>query len=77
MKKVIIYTKNNCGKCMEAKFGLKAAQVEFEERNIEAKEEYRKEFDAYGYSAAPVTVFPSGNVLAGFERKEFEDELGF
>ncbi|MGE1044069.1 glutaredoxin family protein [Bacillus wiedmannii] len=75
--KIIVYTKNSCPNCMHVKFGLKAAQVEFEERNIEEKEEYRKEFDTYGYSAAPVTVFPSGNVLAGFERKEFEDELGF
>ncbi|EEM58686.1 hypothetical protein bthur0007_34890 [Bacillus thuringiensis serovar monterrey BGSC 4AJ1] len=62
---------------MHVKFGLEAAKMEFEERNIEEKEEYRKEFDAYGYTAAPVTVFPSGNVLAGFERKEFEGELGF
>ncbi|MED1436927.1 MULTISPECIES: glutaredoxin family protein [Bacillus] len=75
--KIIVYTKHNCPNCMHVKFGLEAAEVEYEARNIEEKEEYRKEFDTYGYSAAPVTVFPNGRVLAGFERKEFEDELGF
>jgi len=75
--KIIIYTKNNCKNCEEVKWALGAAEVEYETRNIEEKEEYRKEFDTYGYSAVPVTVFPNGKPLVGFERKEFEDELGF
>ncbi|MBE7128117.1 glutaredoxin family protein [Bacillus mycoides] len=75
--KIIVYTKHNCKNCEEVKWALNAAEVEIETRNIEEKEKYRKEFDTYGYSAAPVTVFPNGRVLVGFERKEFEEELGF
>lgn len=75
--KIIVYTKNNCKNCEEVKWALGAAGVEYETRNIEEKEKYRKEFDTYGYSAAPVTVFPNGKPLVGFVRKEFEDELGF
>ncbi|QEL88460.1 glutaredoxin family protein [Bacillus mycoides] len=74
--KIIVYTKNNCPNCMHVKFGLEATGLNFEVRNIEENEEFRKEFDTYGYSAAPVTVFPNGKVLAGFEFGEFATELG-
>ncbi|MCI0767374.1 glutaredoxin family protein [Bacillus sp. TL12] len=74
--KIIVYTKHNCPNCMHVKFGLEAAGVEFETKNIEEKVEYKTEFDKYGYSAAPVTVFPSGKVLVGFEFGEFATELG-
>ncbi|WP_242227187.1 MULTISPECIES: glutaredoxin domain-containing protein [unclassified Bacillus cereus group] len=36
--KIIVYTKNNCPNCMHVKFGLEAAELEFEDRNIEEKE---------------------------------------
>jgi len=74
--KIIIYTKNACPNCNSVKFGLEAAGAEFETRNIEENADYKKEFDKYGYSAAPVTVFPSGKVLVGFEFGEFAAELG-
>lgn len=74
--KIIVYTKDNCPNCMHVKFGLEASGAEFETRNIEENAEYKKEFDKYGYSAAPVTVFPNGKVLVGFEFGEFAKELG-
>lgn len=74
--KIIIYTKDNCPNCNQVKWALNAAGIDFEARNIEEIEEYRKEFDQYGYMAAPVTVFPSGTVLAGFDMGEFAQELG-
>lgn len=74
--KIIVYTKNACPNCTQVKFGLEATGLNFEVRNIDENEEYRKEFDAYGYNAAPVTVFPNGKVLVGFEFGEFATELG-
>ncbi|PEI73455.1 NrdH-redoxin [Bacillus wiedmannii] len=74
--KIIVYTKNNCKNCEEVKWALNAAEVEFETRNIEEKSEYKNEFDKYGYSAAPVTVFPNGKALVGFEFGEFAAVLG-
>ncbi|EJQ77860.1 glutaredoxin family protein [Bacillus toyonensis] len=74
--KIIVYTKNACPNCNSVKFGLEAAGVEFETRNIEENAKYKKEFDKYGYSTAPVTVFPNGKVLVGFEFGEFAEELG-
>lgn len=74
--KIIVYTKNLCPNCNQVKWALNAAGVAFETRNIEEKADYKKEFDKYGYSAAPVTVFPNGKALVGFEFGEFAAELG-
>lgn len=73
---IIVYSKHKCSGCAQVKFALGAAGVAFEERNIEESDVYRAEFDAYGYTSAPVTVFPSGKVVAGFEFGEFARELG-
>lgn len=76
--KIIVYTKNNCPNCNQLKWALDAAPIdtEYETRNIDESAEHRKEFDQYGYSSAPVTVFPNGTVLVGFEFSEFARELG-
>lgn len=37
--------------------------------------ENRRQFMDYGYMQAPVTVFPNGKVLPGFEMGDFVDQL--
>lgn len=83
MEKVIVYSKLNCPNCEHVKFGLGAADVPFEVREIEvsdktdeaeaAKNMYA--FQHYGFMSAPVTVFPNGNVMDGFHHGKFVDEL--
>ncbi|MGX5475964.1 glutaredoxin family protein [Bacillus toyonensis] len=73
--KIIVYTKNNCGDCERLKWSLGDMKVDF--RNIDEDPKYRKEFDEYGYLSAPLTIFPSGKVLSGFDMGEFAAELGY
>lgn len=76
MKKVIVYTKNSCPNCDQVKWALGAAQVEYETRNIEENEEYAQWLADKNYMSVPVTVFPNGKELVGFEFGEFAAELG-
>ncbi|AUR81233.1 glutaredoxin-like protein [Bacillus phage Carmen17] len=86
MPKVIVYSKLNCPNCEHVKWGLQAQDVPYEVRMIETKEDATldekedaaiamHEFKQYGYMAAPVTVFPNGNVMDGFHHGKFVDEL--
>ncbi|HGO9410881.1 TPA: glutaredoxin family protein [Bacillus cereus] len=74
--KIIVYTKNNCKNCEEVKWALNAAEVEYETRNIEENKEYAQWLADKNYMSVPVTVFPSGKELVGFEFGEFAAELG-
>lgn len=76
MKKVIVYTKNSCPNCDQVKWALNAAEVEYETRNIEENKEYVEWLADKNYMSVPVTVFPSGKELVGFEFGEFAAELG-
>jgi len=86
MEKVIVYSKLNCPNCEHVKWGLQAQDVPFEVRMIEVApdataseaaqaNENMYHFKQYGYMAAPVTVFPNGNVMDGFHHGKFVDEL--
>lgn len=74
--KIIVYTKDNCPKCNQVKWALNAAGAEYEVRNIDADYEYSLEHKSYGYDSVPLTVFPSGKELVGFDFGKFEAELG-
>ncbi|PEQ09134.1 glutaredoxin family protein [Bacillus toyonensis] len=74
--KIIVYTKNVCANCDQVKFALGAAGVEYETRNIEENKEYVEWLADKNYMSVPVTVFPSGKELVGFEFGEFAKELG-
>jgi len=78
--KIVVYSKNNCPNCDQVKWALKNTGFEFVEKNIEHPvdgAENKAAFDKYGYIAAPVTVFPNGTVLAGFDHGAFATALGF
>ena len=55
-KKVIVYTKNNCGKCEDLKGWLEAVEIPYEVRNMDENPEYKEQALATGAMAAPVTV---------------------
>jgi len=48
-----VYTKNNCGYCMQAKNLLKNRDIEFEEVNIEDNEEAREFLIKEGHRTMP------------------------
>ncbi|WP_369355689.1 glutaredoxin family protein [Lysinibacillus capsici] len=76
VNKIVVYTKNACANCDQVKFALGAAGVEYETRNIEENEEYAQWLADKNYMSVPVTVFPSGKELVGFEFGKFARELG-
>ncbi|PFI75677.1 glutaredoxin family protein [Bacillus cereus] len=74
--KIVVYMKNNCKNCEEVKWVLNAAEVESEIRNIEENKKYVEWLADKNYMSVPVTVFPGGKELVGFEFGEFAKELG-
>lgn len=76
MNNVIIYTKNACPNCEQVKWSLDAAGVNYEIRNIDEGPSHAAWMADKGYMRAPVTVFPSGKELVGFDMGEFASELG-
>ncbi|MBG9520238.1 glutaredoxin [Bacillus thuringiensis] len=73
---VIIYTKNACPTCKQVLWSLNAANVTYETRNIDEDPSHAAWMADKGYMSAPVTVFPSGKELVGFDMGEFATELG-
>lgn len=50
--------------------------VLYETRNIDEDPSHAAWMADKGYMSAPVTVFPSGKELVGFDMGEFANELG-
>ncbi|MGX9799651.1 glutaredoxin-like protein NrdH [Pediococcus acidilactici] len=66
MKKVVVYTKNNCMQCKMTKRFLSENGVEFEERNINLHPEYIDELKGRGFQVVPVVQFSEDDAIAGF-----------
>jgi glutaredoxin-like protein NrdH len=66
MKKVIVYTKNNCVQCKMTKRFLTENNVSFEERNINLNPEYIDHLKSKGFQAVPVVQFSEDSAVAGF-----------
>lgn len=74
MAKVIVYSKNGCPNCVLAKSYLTNRGLEFEERNIEEKPEYKQEVASLGYMQVPVVVVELEKESHGLVR---ESTVGF
>jgi glutaredoxin-like protein NrdH len=77
--KLIVFSKNKCPKCDALKMALENfpdGPIEFEERNIEEKPEYREQFDKYGVMEAPLTVFPDDTFVTGYDLGKLQNKLG-
>jgi len=60
MKKIIMYTKNNCPNCNRAKFMIEVApcEVELEVRNIEKNEDWREDLVRFRSMSVPTFLIP-------------------
>lgn len=76
METIIVYTKNACPNCEQVKWALNTANVLYETRNIDEDPAHAAWMADKGYMSTPVTIFPSGKELVGFDMGEFAAELG-
>ena len=72
---VILYTANGCPWCSQVKAFLNDKKINFEERNVNEKEEYARELNSLGYAAVPLTVVGNDCIL-GFNVKSLSDLVG-
>jgi glutaredoxin len=63
---VILYTLRNCPTCDKARDGLKEHGVEFEERQVDANEEWWEEALKYAFTV-PVIVWGEDDVEMGWQ----------
>lgn len=66
MKKVIVYSKNNCIQCKMTEKFLKAHNVKFSERNINQNPEYVSQLKSAGFMAMPVVKAEGAKAFSGF-----------
>ena len=75
MKKLIVYSINNCPYCLKVKRYLNSKNVEFEERNIENSKIYEEECrNISGDVSVPVTIVEgnSEDFVFKFERENID-----
>lgn len=73
MKKVKVYTKNNCAQCTMTKKQLEKHKIDFKLINVEEDEEaleYVK--NELGFSSMPVVVAEGFEPFAGFQPDKLE-----
>lgn len=76
MKKVLVYSSNTwpyCGMVMDY---LKSKNVEFEERNVSADPEARKELMMKGLRSVPVISIEGEEDIVGFDKAKLDEILG-
>jgi glutaredoxin len=67
MKEVIVYSKNLCGYCVQAKNWLKSKNIEFKEINIEEQLEAREFIISQGHRTMP-QIYIEGQSIGGYQQ---------
>lgn len=74
---VIVYSLTNCQKCAAAKAVLKRKEIEYQEKNVEESEEFKKEMTAKleqaGMTEAEVSMPVldiEGTIIEGFNKEK-------
>jgi len=67
MKEVIVYSKNMCGYCVQAKNYLKSKDIEFKEINIEEQPEAREFILSEGHRMMP-QIYIDGKSIGGYQQ---------
>jgi glutaredoxin len=75
MPRVVIYTQPGCGACTTAKNWLAERNVAFEEKNIRADDEYKRELVEDLNSRSTPTLVVGDRVVMGFDAAEYERVL--
>jgi len=65
MKEVIVYSKNMCGYCVQAKNWLKNKGIEYKEINIEEQPEAREFVISEGHRTMP-QIYIDGKSMGGY-----------
>ena len=76
MKEVIVYSKNMCGYCTQAKNWLKNKCIEYTEINIEEKPESREYIISEGHRTMP-QIYIDGKSMGGYHELVKLDESVF
>lgn len=66
MRKITVYTKNNCVQCMMTKKLLAQYQIEFAEVNVEEVPEALASLKEAGFQSVPVTIVDNQEPIVGF-----------
>lgn len=75
-KKIIIYSATWCAYCHAAKSYLTKKGIGFEDRDVEAKDEWMKEaVNKSGQTGIPVLDI-NGEIIVGFDRPKIDAALG-
>ena len=69
MKKIDIYTSNNCQYCHEAKEFFNESNIPFTEHNISIDKEAKTEIMKMGYRSVPLIVI-DGEKILGFDKEK-------
>ena len=65
MKEVVVYSKNMCGYCVQAKNWLKNKGIEYKEINIEEQPEAREFVISEGHRTMP-QIYIDGKSMGGY-----------
>ena len=76
MKEVIVYSKNMCGYCVQAKNWLKNKGIEYKEINIEEQPEAREFVISEGHRTVP-QIYIDGKSMGGYTELVKLDESAF
>ena len=76
MKEVIVYSKNMCGYCVQAKNWLKHKGIEYKEINIEEQLEAREFVISEGHRTMP-QIYIDGKSMGGYTELVKLDESAF
>jgi len=76
MKEVIVYSKNMCGYCVQAKNWLKNKGIDYAEINIDEKPEAREYVISEGHRTMP-QIYIDGKSIGGYDRLVKLDESAF
>lgn len=76
MKEVVVYSKNMCGYCVQAKNWLKNKGIEYKEVNIEEHPEAREFVINEGHRTMP-QIYIDGKSMGGYTELVKLDESAF
>ena len=76
MKEVIVYSKNMCGYCVQAKNWLKNKNIEYKEINIEEQPEAREFVISEGHRTMP-QIYIDGKSMGGYNELVKLNESAF
>jgi len=76
MKEVVVYSKNMCGYCVQAKNWLKNKGIEYKEINIEEQPEAREFVISEGHRTMP-QIYIDGKSMGGYTELVKLDESAF